>query len=199
MSFTADFLGVSRNILDSIDEGRIEEIVVRVAEVKERQGRIFFAGSGGGAGHASHATCDFRKILDIESYCISDNASELTARINDESWSQAMKSWLATSRLGSGDLVFFFSVGGGSRDPKVSENLILAAEFALSRGAEVAGVLGRDGGELAKLSPFFCLIPVEDSRLVTPQTEGFQALVWHLIVSHPKLSPNSAHWEALVP
>lgn len=197
VSFSARFLSQTAEIASSLDANDIESLVREIAAVKESRGRVFFLGSGGGAGHASHATCDFRKILGIESYCVTDNASELTARVNDESWGAAYRSWLTVSNLSNTDLLFFFSVGGGSHDPSVSENLCNAADYGKEMGAKIAGVFGRDGGYLRKLSDASVVVPVVDRTLVTPHTEGFQAVLWHLVVSHPLLSPQSPHWEKL--
>jgi D-sedoheptulose 7-phosphate isomerase len=158
---------------------------------------VFFAGSGGGAGHASHATCDFRKLLGIESYCISDNVSELTARINDQSWEECYVEWLKASRFSSNDAVFVFSVGGGDAARKVSMQLVRVVDYANSIGASVVGVVGRDGGHLGENSTASVIIPTVNDATVTTQVEGFQAVIWHLIVGHPKVIESKPVWESI--
>lgn len=195
--FTQDFLEISARILDAISIDSIEQMADVISAVAERGGRMFFAGSGGGAGHASHATCDFRKIAGVEAYCVSDNVSELTARVNDESWEDAYSNWLRASNLGPNDALFVFSVGGGSLTPPVSMNLVKAIELALERKAEVLGIVGKEGGFIASVSRNVVIIPELEPGMVTPQTEGMQALLWHLLVSHPKLSSAIARWEAI--
>lgn len=196
MSFTTDFIKKTTQALDELSVDDIDEMARVILQTKNTSGRIFFAGSGGGAGHASHAACDFRKILEIESYSISDNVSELTARVNDESWSSAYANWLRVSNLHENDCLFVISVGGGSLEPEISMNLVNAVEYAKSRGSKVVGIVGRDGGHLRIASDASVLIPQKDKALVTPITEGLQAVIWHLIVSHPMLEGNSAMWES---
>ena len=186
-TFSRTFLADSIKILDQLDDTQIEDMVEQVRLTRERGGRIFFCGSGGGAGHASHAACDFRKLTRIESYAVTDNVSELTARINDDGWDSSYVEWLKMSHLSARDCLFVFSVGGGSLDRSISVNLVRAMELAQSVGASIVGVVGRDGGELRARADACVLIPTVDDQFVTPQTEGLQALVWHLVVSHPAL------------
>jgi phosphoheptose isomerase len=197
-SFSRAFLADSIKILDQLDDAEIEAMVEQVRLTRERGGRIFFCGSGGGAGHASHAACDFRKLARVESYAVTDNVSELTARINDEGWDSSYAEWLKTSKLSDRDCLFVFSVGGGSLDRSISVNLVRAMETAQAVGASIVGVAGRDGGELRARADACVLITSVDEQFVTPQTEGLQALVWHLVVSHPALAPETAKWESVV-
>jgi D-sedoheptulose 7-phosphate isomerase len=197
MSFSKHFLADTIAVLDQIDTESIERTVSILAATRAGEGRLFFCGSGGGAGHASHAACDFRKLAGFEAYCISDNVSELTARVNDDGWDTAYANWLRSSKLRAGDALFVFSVGGGSIDPPVSVNLVNAVVLAKEVGAAVVGVVGRDGGALRSLADACILLPTVDTSLVTPQTEGLQALVWHLLVSHPDLAASIAKWEGL--
>lgn len=197
MVFAKKFLGDTASILSSISIEEVENVVRVIKITRDRGGRIFFAGSGGGAGHASHATCDFRKLCDIESYCVTDNVSELTAQVNDTSWEMSYSNWLRTSRLSSKDCLFVFSVGGGSTVPVVSANLVAAIGLATGVGAFVVGIVGRDGGELRRAADASVLIPTVDRSLITPQVEGIQALLWHLIVSHPDLALSETRWENL--
>lgn len=196
-AFARQFLNDTVDILQEVSDADIEAVTAVVAATRQRGGRLFFVGSGGGAGHASHATCDFRKLAQIESYCVSDNVSELTARINDEGWDTSYSEWLRTSRLAAADCLFVFSVGGGDADRNVSTNLVNAILLAQEVGASVVGIAGRDGGTLRQLATASILIPTADAKTVTPQTEGLQALLWHLIVSHPSLAANTAKWESL--
>jgi len=196
-TFSQDFLADTLAILDRVDAASIEAVVQVMRETRDGNGRLFFCGSGGGAGHASHATCDFRKLAGFEAYCVTDNVSELTARVNDDGWDSAYSNWLRASNIRSGDCLFVFSVGGGSIDPPVSVNLVESMQLAKEVGASVVGVAGRDGGALAKLADACVVLPTVDAGLVTPQTEGLQALMWHLIVSHPMLAASIAKWEGI--
>lgn len=198
MSFSEQFLGESVEIIRRLDESSIEKAVALLRGVRDNQGRLFLAGSGGGAGHASHATCDFRKICDLESYCISDNVSELTARTNDSGWASAYSDWLASSRISPKDCLLVFSVGGGSEEPPVSTNLVNAVRLAKKVGAKIVGIVGRDGGYVATTADVCIAIPPMDPNHVTPQVEGLQAVVWHLMVSHPDLAVNETRWESLI-
>jgi D-sedoheptulose 7-phosphate isomerase len=197
-SFSRTFLADSIKILDQLDDAEIEAMVEQVRLTRERGGRIFFCGSGGGAGHASHAACDFRKLARVECYAVTDNVSELTARINDDGWDSSYAEWLKTSKLSDRDCLFVFSVGGGSLDRSISVNLVRAMETAQAVGASIVGVAGRDGGELRARADACVLITTVDEQFVTPQTEGLQALVWHLVVSHPALAPETAKWESVI-
>jgi D-sedoheptulose 7-phosphate isomerase len=196
-TFTEQFLDDTLTVLGHVDHGQVEAVVDVVASTRERGGRLFLCGSGGGAGHASHAACDFRKLCDVESYAVTDNVSELTARINDDGWDTSYANWLRASRLREDDCLFVFSVGGGSVEQRVSVNLVEAMQLARERGASVAGVAGRDGGALAQLADACIVLPTADPGLVTPQTEGLQAVMWHLIVSHPTLAASAAKWESI--
>jgi D-sedoheptulose 7-phosphate isomerase len=196
-SFTEQFLGDTLTVLGRLDHRSVEAVVDVIASTRERGGRMFLCGSGGGAGHASHAACDFRKLCDVESYAVTDNVSELTARINDDGWDSSYANWLRASRLRSDDCVFVFSVGGGNVERRVSVNLVEAMQLARERGASVVGVAGRDGGALAQLADACVVIPTVDPGLVTPQAEGLQSVMWHLIVSHPKLAASTAKWESI--
>ncbi len=198
-SFEQLFFNQLKDIVDSINLDEINETVKQIKEIKEKNGRIFFAGSGGGAGHSSHAACDFRKLLDIECYSITDNVSELTARINDDGWETSYSNFLAVSKFNENDCVFIFSVGGGSEDPPISSQLINVAKYAKSRGGKVLSIVGRDGGEVKNLSMPGILIPNLDPKYVTAHTEGLQAYLWHMIVSHPNLNPNTPKWEGTSP
>lgn len=197
-TYTTDFIEESREILARLDVAVIEKTVEVIANIKESGGRIFFCGSGGGAGHASHAACDFRKLSGIESYSVSDNISELTARVNDESWETAYSEYLKVSRLGSNDLVFIISVGGGDKEKRISENLTSAMDLAKSVGAKVAGIAGRDGGYLSKIADSAIIVPTINSANITTQVEGFQALIWHMIVTHPRLNSATPKWESVL-
>lgn len=197
MTYTQEFLREAIKILGSLDVDSVERVAGHVAEVRRQQGRLFFMGVGGGAGHASHATCDFRKIAGIESYCLSDNASELTARVNDEGWDTAYVNWLRGSRLSKRDMVFVFSVGGGDLDRNISSNLVRALQHAKEVGSRICGVVGRDGGFTAKVADACVIIPVVNPATITPHTEGFQAVLWHLIVTHPAIKAAEMKWESV--
>ncbi len=195
MTFTADFLTKTSAALAAMDQASIEQMAGVLRAVREENGRLFFIGSGGGAGHASHATCDFRKLGGFEAHCPTDNVSELTARINDEGWENSIADSLKAMRLSAKDAVCVFSVGGGNAEKNISVNLVNAVKFAKERGAKVVGVVGRDGGFTAKMADACVVVPTVDANLVTPITESFQALVWHLLVSHPLLAAATAKWE----
>jgi len=197
MSFVESYLAQARRIAEQLDVAVIDRMARRLAAVRERQGRLFFVGVGGGAGHASHAVNDFRKLADIESYCPTDNVSELTARINDEGWDDSFAEWLRGSRLSARDALFVFSVGGGNEEMNVSVNIVNAVKLARGVGADVLGVVGRDGGYTARASDAVLVIPTVDAQLVTPHTEAFQAVVWHLLVSHPAVARNATKWESV--
>jgi D-sedoheptulose 7-phosphate isomerase len=195
--FAQRFLDDTIQVLAEVDREDIESVARVLRTSRDIGGRLFLAGSGGGAGHASHATCDFRKLCGFEAYCITDNVSELTARTNDDGWDTSYSNWLRSSRIGSKDCLFVFSVGGGSIEPPVSVNLVNSIRLAKEVGASVVGVVGRDGGALRRLADASILIPTKDTKLVTPQAEGLQALMWHLLVSHPELAAAEAKWEGI--
>jgi D-sedoheptulose 7-phosphate isomerase len=196
-TFSETFLNDTVAVIGQLDRGQIEAVVDVLADARARDGRLFLCGSGGGAGHASHAACDFRKLCDIESYAVTDNVSELTARINDEGWDASYADWLRASRLRQDDCLFVFSVGGGNVERGISVNLVEAMRLARERGARIAGVAGRDGGALAQFADACVILPTVEAGFVTPQTEGLQAVMWHLLVSHPKLAANAAKWESV--
>jgi D-sedoheptulose 7-phosphate isomerase len=198
MSYTTDYLGDSAAILGQLPVDSIEGMVEGLRGLRERGGRLFIIGSGGGAGHASHAACDFRKIAGIEAYAPTDNASELTARINDEGWENSIAGSLVASRLCAADGVLVFSVGGGDLDRNISGNLVRALEHARAVGATIFGIVGRDGGHTARVAQHCVTIPVVNADTITPHTESFQALVWHLLVSHPRLQSGPMKWESVV-
>jgi len=195
-AFAKGFLEESVEIIKNLDYEKIEEMVALLAATRKNGGRLFIIGSGGGAGHASHAVCDFRKLCGIEAYAPSDNISELTARVNDEGWEVSTLNWLKTSRFDKRDCVFVFSVGGGNAEKNISPNLVRVVEYAKQICAKVVGVVGKDGGYTNQVGDAVLLIPVINSKHITPHTEGFQALIWHLIVSHPDLQMNPAKWES---
>jgi D-sedoheptulose 7-phosphate isomerase len=196
--FINDFLLESIEIIKKIDQQSVLRVVRNLLSIKQAKGRIFLCGSGGGAGHASHAACDFRKLLGIESYSVTDNVSELTARINDESWESSYVEWMKVSNLNEKDGVFIFSVGGGDKEAKISMQLVSAMDYAKSVGASVMGVAGRSGGHLSKTTENCVIIPEVRSSSVTAQTEGFQALIWHMLLGHPELDGATPKWESVV-
>ena len=195
--YTTAFLDEMQRIARQINVDDINAVLAVLVQVKNAGGRLFFAGSGGGAGHASHATADFRKIAGIESYSVTDNVSELTARINDDSWIDSYSAWLTVSRIGPNDALFVFSVGGGDASHGISLNLISAIDCALERGAGVVGIAGRDGGYLRQVGNACVIVPPQDPAHITQQTEGFQALLWHLLVGHPDLTGAMPKWESV--
>ncbi len=197
MTFSHGFLEGVASIARQIDEAAIERMATEIGRIRERGGRLFFLGVGGGAGHASHAVNDFRKIAGVECYAPTDNVSELTARINDEGWDTSFSAWLEGSHLDARDGVFVFSVGGGSRDRQVSVNIVNAVDLARSVGASVLGVVGRDGGHTARHGDAVVVVPTVDAKLATAHTEAFQAIVWHLLVSHPMLAVKPTKWGSL--
>ena len=196
MSYTSEYLSEAKRVIDHLDEAAIERMVELLGNVRERGGRIFFLGVGGSAANASHAVNDFRKIVGIESYTPTDNVAELTARINDDGWEGVFANWLRGSKLNAKDLVFIFSVGGGDVEKNVSPNLVRALEYARARGASITGIVGRDGGYTAKVADVCVVVPTVNTATVTPHTEAFQAVVWHLLVSHPALKANEMKWES---
>jgi D-sedoheptulose 7-phosphate isomerase len=196
MTYTDAFLADAKRIMDLLDREAIERIARELADVRSRHGRLFILGSGGGAGHASHAVNDFRKIAGIEAYAPTDNVSELTARINDDGWDTSYSNWLRVSRIGPADAILVFSVGGGDLERQISVNLVRCIQLAREVGATVLGIVGRDGGYTASVGEAVVIPPV-NSDTVTPQTEGFQALIWHLLVSHPAVRQEPGKWESL--
>ena len=196
-TFTEQYLGEAAQVLQALDPETVERVAAGLATVRDRGGRLFILGVGGSAGHASHAVSDFRKICGIEAYAATDNVSELTARTNDEGWDSTFSGWLGGSRLGSQDAVLIFSVGGGDRERQVSVNIVRALELARQVGAAIFGVVGREGGFTATVADAVVLIPPLYPERVTPHTEGVCAVVWHLLVSHPRLQAQATRWESL--
>ncbi len=197
--FSQSFLSEATEIIGKLDLASIEKAAQLLAGTRESGGRLFILGVGGSAANASHAVNDFRKIAGIEAYAPTDNVSELTARTNDEGWSSIFDSWLRTSRLRANDLLLIFSVGGGNLEKNVSPNLVAALKYAKSVGAKIIGVVGRDGGYTATVADACVLIPVVNPAHITPHTEAFQAVVWHLLVSHPAVKTQSTKWESMAP
>ena len=193
--FTDHFFDASKRAIDAIDAAQVEALAVTLAAVRDGGGRLFLIGVGGSAGHASHATNDFRKICGFEAYCPTDNVSELTARINDEGWEGAFAAYLKGSKLRAEDGLLIFSVGGGSIDPPVSANLVRAMQYAKAVGAKVTGIVGRSGGYTAQIADACVIVPTVDDQLITPIVEGLAAVVWHCLVSHPALAQSKGHWE----
>ncbi len=183
-------------IITKLDRGQIKEVSSILTDIRTRQGRLFILGVGGGAGNASHAVNDFRKIAGIESYTPTDNVSELTARVNDDGWETAFVNWLKGSRLNSNDGILVFSVGGGNAEKNVSVNLVRALQYAREMGASIMGIVGRDGGFTARVADACVIIPPVNDETVTPQTEAFQAIIWHLLVSSPDMKKFEMKWES---
>jgi D-sedoheptulose 7-phosphate isomerase len=198
MSYAQQHLNEAVEIIRKIDVAAIEKMTDLLATVKADGGRIFFLGVGGSAGNCSHAVNDFRKIVGIESYAPTDNVSELTARTNDEGWTTIFVEWLKTSKLAAKDALFIFSVGGGNLEKNISPNLVEALKFAKTVGAKITGVVGRDGGYTAQVADVCVIVPTVNAESITPHSEAFQAVVWHLLVSHPKLKANQTKWESAV-
>jgi len=197
MAYTAEYLSEVSAIVARLDQREIDRMVNSLAELRRRSGRLFILGVGGGAGHASHAVNDFRKIAGIEAYTPTDNVSELTARVNDDGWETVFVNWLKGSRLKANDMVFIFSVGGGDLERNVSPNLVRALDFARQVGSTICGIVGRDGGYTRKVADACVVVPTMNPATVTPHTEAFQAIVWHLLVSHPSLQAAPMKWESI--
>ena len=197
MNYTQKHLGEAAAILERLDVAAIEKIAELLAQIKASAGRLFFLGVGGSAGNCSHAVNDFRKLTGIECYAPTDNVSELTARINDEGWESTFVEWLKVSRLSSNDAVFVLSVGGGDLKRNISPNLVAATRHAKTIGAKVIGILGRDGGHTAQVADASVIVPTVNADTVTPHSEAFQAVIWHLLVSHPLLGSKQTKWESV--
>jgi len=197
MSFTQDFLSETIRIARMLDSDAIERVVRLLAETRRRGGRLFILGVGGGAANASHAVNDFRKLAGLEAYAPTDNVAELSARTNDEGWTTVFEAWLRVSRLRAEDAVLVFSVGGGDLEKQVSPNLVTALRYARSVGASIVGIVGSRGGFTAQVADACVLIPSVNSTRITPHTEAFQAVVWHLLVSHPELQQSPTKWESV--
>ena len=196
MTFTAQYLQESADVIARLDHAPIERIATLLDELRTRGGRLFILGMGGGAGHASHAVNDFRKIANFEAYSPCDNVSELTARANDEGLETIYSAWLEGSRLRADDMVMVFSVGGGDLERNISVSLVRALEYAKSVGAVITGIVGRDGGYTARVATACVVVPVVNPENITPHSESFQALIWHLLVSHPKVRRSATKWES---
>lgn len=194
MSFSQDHLDETQQILSLIPAELVESIVELLKDVKSSKGRIFFLGVGGSAANAGHAVNDFRKLVGIESYAPTDNVAELTARTNDEGWLTVFSEWLKVSNLSSKDCLFILSVGGGDKERGISANLCEAIDYGRSIGTKIIGIVGRDGGYTGKMADICLIIPTVNSATVTPHSESFQSVIWHLIVSHPKLKLNPTKW-----
>jgi D-sedoheptulose 7-phosphate isomerase len=194
MSHVSSYFAQVGEIARKIDLARVEALADALVALRDRGGRLFLLGVGGSAANCSHAVNDFRKLCGIEAYAPTDNAAELTARTNDEGWETVFSGWLEISRIAEKDAVLVFSVGGGNAERNVSVNIVRALECAKRAGARILGVVGRDGGATAKMGDEIVLIPIADDKLVTPHTEAFQAVVWHCLVSHPKLQRQATKW-----
>jgi D-sedoheptulose 7-phosphate isomerase len=194
MNFTQTHLEETIQITQRLDSDKIEEMIDLFVEIKNNNGRLFILGVGGSAANASHAVNDFRKLAGIEAYAPTDNVAELTARTNDEGWQTVFSSWLKVSKIKKNDCVLILSVGGGDRERNVSANLIEAIDHAKSVDARVVGIIGRDGGYTGKNSDICLIIPTISTDSVTPHAESFQTIIWHLMVSHPKLKINATKW-----
>jgi D-sedoheptulose 7-phosphate isomerase len=197
MSYSLQHLNEAAAILAKLDPQACEACVQELSDVRERGGRLFILGVGGSAANASHAVNDFRKIAGIEAYAPTDNVSELTARTNDEGWPSVFSEWLLGSRLNGKDCVFVLSVGGGDVSQNVSPNLVVALQLARQKGARIIGIVGKDGGYTASVANACVIIPVVNTATITPHSEAFQAVVWHLFVSHPKLKLRQTKWESV--
>ena len=195
--YTEMYLNEVVLVAQGLDKQRIDDMVRILAEARQQGGRLFFIGVGGGAGNSTHAVNDFRKICEMEAYTPTDNVSELTARVNDDGWASVFSRWLEVSHIRKEDVVFVFSVGGGNAEKNISANIVEALKTAKDAGARVVGVVGRDGGYTAKVADACVIVPTVNGETVTPHTEAFQAVIWHLIVSHPELMKNEMKWESV--
>ena len=196
MTFANQYIAEATQILAQLDIAAIERMATLLHELRERQGRLFFLGVGGSAANASHAVNDFRKIAQIEAYTPTDNVSELTARVNDESWESVFVNWLRGSRLNGKDMIFVLSVGGGDLARSISPNLVRALQYGKEVGATICGVVGRDGGYTAKVADACVIVPTINAETITPHAEAFQGVIWHLLVSHPALKAVETKWES---
>ena len=196
MTFSNQFIKECIDVLQTVNENDIENIANELSKVRGKGGRLFIIGSGGGAGHASHAVCDFRKLCNIEAYAPYDNVSELTARVNDEGWDVTILNWLKVSRIRENDGILVFSVGGGNAKKNISSNIVKALQYAQEMGSTITGIVCKDGGFTKESGNAVVVVPTINQNHITPITEGFQALIWHLLVSHPKLQVNPTKWES---
>jgi D-sedoheptulose 7-phosphate isomerase len=198
MSYSQQHLDETIEVIGQIDSSKIEKLADLLLKVKNEEGRLFFLGVGGSAGNCSHAVNDFRKIVGIESYAPTDNVSELTARTNDEGWTTVFSEWLKISKLSTKDAVFVLSVGGGNLEKNISPNLVEALKYAKIVGSKITGIVGRDGGYTAEVADVCVIIPTVNASNITPHSEAFQSIVWHLLVSHPALKSSETKWESAV-
>ena len=196
MNYSDKHLNETKQIIDKIDSTIIEQIADIILETKSAGGRIFFLGVGGSAGNASHAVNDFRKIVGVECYAPTDNVSELTARTNDEGWSTIFSEWLKISQINQKDTLFILSVGGGNLEKNISPNLVEAIKLAKLKNSKIIGVVGRDGGYTGLMADAALIVPTVNNETITPHSESFQSVIWHLLVSHPKLKANQTKWES---
>ena len=197
MDFINRYFAETKNIIDKIDKKQILKMISILDKVRTNSGRLFILGVGGGAGHASHAVNDFRKICGLESYTPTDNVSELTARVNDDGWETAYSNWLRVSNLNINDALLVFSVGGGNLEKNISVNILKSLELAKNLGTKICGIVGRDGGYTAQVADACVVIPPINPDTITPHTEAFQAVIWHLLVSHPDLQKYEMKWESV--
>ena len=197
MQFIDQYFNEAKIIIDKIDRDQILKMISIINETRSNNGRMFVLGVGGGAGHASHAVNDFRKICGLEAYTPTDNVSELTARINDDGWETAYVNWLKISKLNKNDIILVFSVGGGNLEKNISVNILKSLELAKKLGTRICGIVGRDGGYTAQVADACVVIPPINPETVTPHTESFQAVIWHLLVSHPDLQKYEMKWESV--
>ena len=197
MQFIDQYFNEAKIIIDKIDRDQILKMISIINETRSNNGRMFVLGVGGGAGHASHAVNDFRKICGLEAYTPTDNVSELTARVNDDGWETAYVNWLKISKLNKNDIILVFSVGGGNLEKNISVNILKSLELAKKLGTRICGIVGRDGGYTAQVADACVVIPPINPETVTPHTESFQAVIWHLLVSHPDLQKYEMKWESV--
>ena len=197
LDFIQTYLAEAVKIADTLDRNQIDKMVQNLLKIRNERGRLFVLGVGGSSGNANHGVNDFRKIVNIESYAPTDNVSELTARVNDDGWETVFSNWLKGSHIGNKDGVLVLSVGGGNLEKNVSPNIVSAVKYAKEVGASVMGVVGRDGGYTAKLADACVIVPTVNTKTITPHTEAFQAVVWHLLVSHPDLKVSETKWESV--
>lgn len=195
--YISRYVSEVKQVTDRLDANEIEKIIKILIDLRYRRGRLFFLGIGGGAGNASHAVNDFRKIAGIEAYTPTDNVSELSARVNDDGWESTFVNWLSGSRLGKNDAIFVFSVGGGNEEKNISTNIVKALKYAKQIGAKILGIVGKDGGYTRKVADGCVVIPMVSPDTITAHTESFQAVVWHLIVSHPEIRVSEMKWESV--
>ncbi|MBI2082652.1 MAG: SIS domain-containing protein [Deltaproteobacteria bacterium] len=197
MNYSQSYLLEAKSIIDELNPEGIEKIAKGLHSLREGGGRLFVLGVGGGAGHANHAVNDFRKIVGLESYAPTDNVSELTARINDDGWETSFANWLKVSRISARDGILVFSVGGGNEKARISVNIVNALKLSKESGAKIFGIVGRDGGFTAQVADAVVIIPTVNKQNITPHTEAFQAVIWHLLVSHPLLALHATKWESV--